>query len=164
MAAVENKIADVSSLVTKTDCNTKIADIEMKITDHDHDTYITTSEFNKLTTENFQARLVQGNLVTKADLDDKLQNLNRKVTSNKTIHLLVGNELKKLQKFNAAYFKSKDYFGNNGTQSCSVFHPIEEYLKLLLKIILLLFHLGNLKDYLMKLLNLPLQLIIVLLI
>ena len=44
--AVENKIPDVSSLVKKTDYNTKISDIENKITDHNHDKYITTSEFN----------------------------------------------------------------------------------------------------------------------
>ena len=33
----------------KTDCNTKIREIENKITtDHDHDRCITTQEFNKL--------------------------------------------------------------------------------------------------------------------
>ena len=40
----------MSSLVTKTDYNTKISDIEKKVTDHDQDKYITTSEFDKLTT------------------------------------------------------------------------------------------------------------------
>ena len=33
-----------------TDYNTKITDIECKVNNHDHDEYITTSEFNKLTT------------------------------------------------------------------------------------------------------------------
>ena len=42
---------NVSSLVTKTDYNPKINEIEKKISDNDHDKYITTSEFNKLTTE-----------------------------------------------------------------------------------------------------------------
>ena len=41
----------------KTDYNTKINEIEKKITDHNHDKYITTPEFNKLTSENFAARL-----------------------------------------------------------------------------------------------------------
>ena len=41
--------------------------IEKKILDHDHDKYITTQEFNKLTADNFAARLVQANLATKAD-------------------------------------------------------------------------------------------------
>ena len=40
-----------------------------------HDKYITTLEFNKLTAENFAARLAQSNLVTKTDFDDKLINL-----------------------------------------------------------------------------------------
>ena len=49
----------------KTDYNTKISGIEEKIADHDHDKYITTPEFNKLTVENF---------VKKADFGDKLKN------------------------------------------------------------------------------------------
>ena len=60
LTGVENTIPDVSSLVKKkTDYDTKISDIEKKITDHDHDEYITTSEFNKLTTEHFAARLAK---------------------------------------------------------------------------------------------------------
>ena len=46
------KIPDVSNLVKKkkkTDYDTKIREIEKKVTDHDHDKYITTPEFNKLT-------------------------------------------------------------------------------------------------------------------
>ena len=51
---MENKILDVSNLVRKTNYNTKISYIENKVTtDHDHDKYITTKEFNKLTAENF---------------------------------------------------------------------------------------------------------------
>ena len=85
----------------KTDYNTKINEIEKKITDHDHDKYITTPEFNKLTAENFAARLAQANLASKSDIanfvkktdfDDKLKNLNKKVTSNKSKHLLIENE------------------------------------------------------------------------
>ena len=65
LTAVENKIPDVSSLVKKTDYNTKISELEKKLTDHNHDKYITTPEFNKLTGQNFAARLKQANLVTK---------------------------------------------------------------------------------------------------
>ena len=42
----------------KTDYDTKVNEIEKKITDHTHDKYITTPEFNKLTAENFAARLI----------------------------------------------------------------------------------------------------------
>ena len=42
LTAVENKIPSVSNLVNKTDYNTKITEIEKKLTDHNHDKYITT--------------------------------------------------------------------------------------------------------------------------
>ena len=68
----------------KTDYNIKISEIENKITiDHDHDQYITTQEFNKLTSEKFSARLAQENLesksvivnfVKKTDFDDEQKN------------------------------------------------------------------------------------------
>ena len=92
LTAVENKIPDVSGLVKKTDYDTKVSDIEKKITDHNHDKYITTPEFNELTTENFKARLAQADLVTLTDFDTKLKSLNRKINSNKTKHLFVENE------------------------------------------------------------------------
>ena len=89
LTAVENKIPDFSNLVNKTDHNTKINEVEKKITDHNHDKYITTPEFNKLTAENFAARLTQANLVTTIDFDDNLKNLNKKINSNKTKYILV---------------------------------------------------------------------------
>ena len=76
----------------------KTTEIGKKLTDHNHDIYITTPEFNKLTAKHFSAKLKQANLVTKTDFDDKLENLNQKINSNKTKHLLVENELKKLQR------------------------------------------------------------------
>ena len=54
--------------------NTKIAitkniEIEMKMADHDHSNkYITTPEFNTLTSENFAARLNQAILASKSDI------------------------------------------------------------------------------------------------
>ena len=60
LTAVENKITNVFNLVKKPDYNRKIYEIENKITtDHDHDKYITTQEFNKLVAETFTARLGQ---------------------------------------------------------------------------------------------------------
>ena len=48
LTAVENKLRNVNNWVKKTDYNRKINETENKITDHDHDKYITTPEFNKL--------------------------------------------------------------------------------------------------------------------
>ena len=56
LTVVENKTPNVSNLV-KTDYNIKIAEIENKINTNDNkDKYLTTQEFNKLTSENFTAR------------------------------------------------------------------------------------------------------------
>ena len=75
LTAVENKIPNVSNLVKKTNYNTKISETEGKINNHNHDKYITTSEFNRLTAQNFQARLKQANIITKRDLDAEFKKL-----------------------------------------------------------------------------------------
>ena len=56
LTTAENKIPDVSNLAKKTDYDANVSEIEKKVTNHDQDKYITTSEFNKLTAENFSAR------------------------------------------------------------------------------------------------------------
>ena len=73
--------------MTTTLLNTKINEVENKIPNHDK--YITTPEFNKLTAENFTASLKQADLVNKTDFDKKLRSFNRKVTSSKTKYLEV---------------------------------------------------------------------------
>ena len=55
LTTVENKISDISNLVKKADYDTKVNEIEEKITDHSHGKYITTPEFNRLIAENFEA-------------------------------------------------------------------------------------------------------------
>ena len=61
----------------KTEYDTKVSEIEKKVTDRDHDKYITTSEFNNLTAKSFAARLAQANLVRKTDFDTKLIRLKK---------------------------------------------------------------------------------------
>ena len=75
MTAVENKISNVSSLVKKTDYNTKISDVEGKTNNHSHGKYITTPEFSNLAAGFFDSRLARANLVTKTDFDIKLKTL-----------------------------------------------------------------------------------------
>ena len=53
---MENEIHSVSNLVKKTDYDTKISDLEKKLTDYNHDKYITTPEFNALAASVFNAR------------------------------------------------------------------------------------------------------------
>ena len=127
LSAVENKIPSVSNLVKKTDYDTKVNELEKKITDHKHDKYITTPEFNELTVENFAARLAQANLITKTDFDAKLSSLNRKITSNKTKHLLIENKLKKLETFDSIYIRGKSHFEDGDTQNYLVFQTVRRY-------------------------------------
>ena len=54
-----------------------------KITGHDHDKYIGTPEFNKLTAEEFAASLKQANLVKQTEFDNTLMDLNKKITQTK---------------------------------------------------------------------------------
>ena len=96
---------------------------------HNHDIYITTPEFNKLSAENFDARVKQANLVTKTDFDDKLKSLNQKINSNKTKHLLAEDELKKLKTFDSSYFKSEGHFDEDGTLNYLLFQSIYRYFK-----------------------------------
>ena len=67
---------------------------------------------------------MQAHLITKTDFDAKLSSLNRNVTADKTKHLLVENELKKLKAFYSSYFIGKIHFEKDGTQNSLVFQPI----------------------------------------
>ena len=64
LTAVQNKIPSVSNLAKKTDYDTKISELEEKLTDHNHEKYITTPEINTLAASVFNARLAQANLIT----------------------------------------------------------------------------------------------------
>ena len=97
----------------------KLASLK-KPTNHNHDKYITTPEFNTLAADVFNARLAQANLITKTDFDAKLSSLNRKITSNKSKTLLIENELKKLKTFDSSYFISKSRFEEDGTKLFSI--------------------------------------------
>ena len=93
----------------KTVYNTKTTYFENKLTNHNHDKYIDTSEFNTLATNFFNVRLAQANLITKTDFDAKLSSLNSKITQNKSKHLLVEKELNKLKTFDSQKFFFKRF-------------------------------------------------------
>ena len=77
ISEVENKIPDTSDLVTAFVLNRKINEVQNKVPNHDK--YITTPEFNKLTEENFAARIKQANLVSHTDFNNKLTCFNKKL-------------------------------------------------------------------------------------
>ena len=92
--------------------------------DHNHGKYVATSEFNNLAAKVFNRRLAQANFITKTDFDAKLSKLNRKFNSNKSKHLLVENELKKLKIFDSSYFIGKSHYEEDGTQNDLIFQPM----------------------------------------
>ena len=131
LTTVENKIPDVRSLVKETDYNTKITEIEKKLTDHNHDKYITTPEFNTLAADVFNARLKRANLVTKTDFDNSVSSLNGKITINKTKNESIENELRKLKTFDSSYFIGKSHFEEDDTQNYLVFQPLNKDFKVI---------------------------------
>ena len=67
--------------------------------------------------------------MTKTDFDARLSSLNRKVTSNKTKHVLVENELKKLKALDLSYFIGKSHFKEDDVKNYLVFEPLNKYFK-----------------------------------
>ena len=124
LTTVENKTPSLSNLVKTTDYDTKVTEIKKKLTNHNHDKYITTPEFNTLAADVFNVRLAQANLITETNFDDKPSSLNKKITSNKSKPLLVENELKKLKTFDLGYFFGKSYFEEDGAQNYLIFQPL----------------------------------------
>ena len=55
--------------------------------------------------------------------------LNQKIYANKTKHLLVENELKKVNKTDSDYFRGTSCFEEDGIQNYLVFHPMYRYFK-----------------------------------
>ena len=94
--------------MTTTVLNTKISEVEKKIPNHDK--YITTPEFNKLTSGSFAARLKQANLVSKTNFDNKVTSFNRLFTSNKTKHLEVQKKLDSLITKDYSFLLGRRYF------------------------------------------------------
>ena len=127
LTTVENKIPNISYLVKKTDYDTKIAEIENKLNNHNHDNYIDTSKFNTLATNLFNTRIAQADLIIKTDFDAKLLSLNGKITANKARHFLNGNDL--------SYYHGKNYFDEDGELNYYVFQPLFKYLEVA--------HVGN---------------------
>ena len=68
--------------------------------------------------------------MTKTDFDTKLKKVSDRVTSNKINNLLLENEIKNLSNFDAAYFRGKNYFDDDGTQNYSIFQPVYKYFEI----------------------------------
>ena len=116
-------------LKKKTDYDTKMTEIEKRLTGDDHDKYITTPEFNTLAAV-FNARIKRANLVTKTDFDNSVYSINNKIAENKTKNDSIENELKKLKTLHLSYFIGKSHFEDR-TQNYLVFQLLNKYFKLI---------------------------------
>ena len=74
----------------------------------------------------------------KTDFDDKLGNLNKNVSSNKAKHVVVEDDIKKLQDkieklqtYDSSLFIGQSYFFNDGVQLYLIFQPLYYTLKTL---------------------------------
>ena len=123
LTVVENKILYVSDLVKKNRFNTKVTEIEGKIP-----SISSLASNSELTSAENKIPDVSS-LVKKKNHDTELKKNSDRVASNKSRHLKIENKLKKLEKFDSSYFKSKSHFEEDGTQNYLVFHPIYRYFR-----------------------------------
>ena len=63
---------------------TKITEIVKKLTDHNHNKYITNPEFNTFAIDVFNVKLTQATLVAKTDFDNSVSSLDSNIAANKT--------------------------------------------------------------------------------
>ena len=142
----------------KTDYDTKITETETKLTGHNRNKDITTPEFNKLTTENFAARLAHANLITGTGFNAKLSSLNKKISSNKTKYLLVQNEFKSCKHLIQAILLAKVILKKMVHKIIQYFSQhIDILTELKVLVVVIIFILGDLKDWLIKILQFLLQ-------
>ena len=90
---------DISTLILKSDYDTKIAEIESK--------YVSNTGFD--------SKLAQANVIAKRYFDTKIIEFEKNI--------------QKLKSFDSSYFRGKNYFDEDTTQNYLVFLPISIYFK-----------------------------------
>ena len=104
--------------------NTKVTEIEGKIP-----SISSLASNSALTAAENKIPDVSSLVRKKTNHDTELKKISDRVASNKSRHLKIENKLKKLEKFDSSYFKSKSHFEEDGTQNYLVFHPIYRYFR-----------------------------------
>ena len=69
--------------------------------------------------------------MAKTNFDNTASSLNNKIAVNKTENDSIGNESKKLKKFDSSYFIGKSHLAEDGTQNYLVFLPLNKYFKVI---------------------------------
>ena len=119
LTAVENKIPNVSNFETKTaltNLSNTVPNITTLIKKSDYDTKVAEIESKYVSNTGFGSKLAQANFITKRNFDAKIIELE--------------NNTEKLQTFDSSYFKDKNHFEEDGTQNYLVFQPISRYFRI----------------------------------
>ena len=126
------KIKYLSNFVKKKKIyNTKISELEKNFTDHNHDKYITTPEFNTLAADVFNARLARANLITKTDFDNRVSSLDSTIAANKS-NESIENESEELEKgFGLVLSRNTTFDKWDGLQTYLIFQPVQRYFKII---------------------------------
>ena len=101
LSNLSNTVPDISTLIKKSDNDTKIAEIEKKYDSN----------------SGCDSKLVQANVITKRNLDAKI--------------VEIENNINELKTFDSRYFRGKNCFENDGTQNYPVLQPRTWYFKVL---------------------------------
>ena len=124
LAAVENKIPNVSNQVKKANYDTKISDIEHK--------YTTPADYNRFTKDIVTERIKEKGLVDKSAISGFINNtdLNQKVVTLATKAELKAEKKKiKLEAFDSSYLCGKSHFEDGGAENYLLFQPVYKYFK-----------------------------------
>ena len=153
MTAVEIKLFNVSSLVKKQIMMQKYQTLK---------NIFTTSDYNKFTRDILDAMIKWKTLVDKSSIAEFINNakLNKKVGTLATKGELQQSKINYQNYKPSSYFHDKSHFEDDGTQNCLMFGSIFALKRLAVRS---MFQSGNLKDCLMKALDLFLYLMVVLL-
>ena len=119
-------------MVNKANYDIKISELEKKLTDHNHDKYITTPEFNNLAADAFNTRSAKINLIKKADFNTRMSSIENKIAENKSKNVSIEDKLKnKLgENFILLLLRNISFHGGDGSQAYLIFQPMYTYFKL----------------------------------
>ena len=85
--------------------------------------YLTTSDYNKFTSNTLDAKITQNKLVNESDLDRKIKE-DVKTLATKEQLLTKQDKIVKLQTYDLSIFIGQSYFNNDGSQNYLILQPI----------------------------------------
>ena len=120
LTAIENKIPDASKFAVKialTNISNAVPDISTLIKKSDYDTKIAEIENKYVSNTGFDSKLAQTNVITKRNFDAKI--------------IEIENNIKTLQTFGSSYFRGKSHFEKDDMQNDLIFQPLYWYFKMI---------------------------------